>query len=65
MYVGPISSYKFQSTTTPSAHENKTAILSDSDSVWTDVRHMHMSEAIEKLKTDFNKFLQEHAGFKG
>ncbi|KAG6908968.1 hypothetical protein DXG01_002574 [Tephrocybe rancida] len=55
--------YKFQSSV--GAYEDKTATLSDSDSVWTEVRHMHMREAIDKLMADFNKFLQENAVFKG
>ncbi|KAF5315993.1 hypothetical protein D9758_015075 [Tetrapyrgos nigripes] len=55
--------YKFQSSV--GAYEDKTAILSDSDNVWTEVRHMHMREAIDKLMADFNKFLEENAVFKG
>ncbi|KAL0953723.1 hypothetical protein HGRIS_004913 [Hohenbuehelia grisea] len=55
--------YKFQSSI--GAYEDKTATLSDADSVWTDVRHMHMREAIDKLMADFNKFLEDNAGFKG
>lgn len=55
--------YKFQSSV--GAYEDKTAILADSDSVWTEVRHMHMREAIDKLMADFNKFLEENAVFKG
>ncbi|KAI0319969.1 Sec1-like protein [Amylostereum chailletii] len=55
--------YKFQSSI--GAYEDKTAILTDADSVWTEVRHMHMREAIDKLMGDFNKFLQDNAGFKG
>ena len=39
------------------------ARLSDADSVWTDVRHMHMRDAIDKLMADFNGFLKEHGGF--
>ena len=58
-----LCSYKFQ--TEVGKYENQTAILSDTDTVWTQVRHMHMGEAIEKLRNDFNQFLQEHAGFKG
>lgn len=42
-----------------------TAVLSDNDNVYTEVRHMHMREAIDKLIADFNTFLQENAGFKG
>ncbi|KAF8317774.1 Sec1-like snare protein [Cantharellus anzutake] len=60
---GRAYSYKFQ--TAVGKYENQTAVLSDADTVWTQVRHMHMGEAIERLRSDFNQFLQEHAGFKG
>jgi len=40
-------------------------VLSDSDNVWTEVRHMHMREAIDKLMADFNHFLEENAVFQG
>ncbi|KAI5993317.1 Sec1-like protein [Pisolithus albus] len=56
-------SYKFQSSV--GTYEDKVATLSDADSVWTTVRHMHMREAIDKLMADFNKFMEDHAGFKG
>jgi syntaxin-binding protein 1 len=59
----PVASYKFQSSV--GSYEDKTATLSDADSVWTEVRHMHMREVIDKLMSDFNKFMQENAGFKG
>ena len=55
--------YKFQSSL--GAYEDKTAVLSDADSVWTAVRHLHMREAIDKLMLDFNKFLEDNAVFKG
>ncbi|TRM65537.1 Sec1-like protein [Schizophyllum amplum] len=55
--------YKFQSS--KGAYEDKTATLSDADNVWTEVRHMHMREAIDKLMADFNKFVEEHAVFNG
>ncbi|KZT07255.1 Sec1-like protein [Laetiporus sulphureus 93-53] len=55
--------YKFQAA--QGAFENKTAILSDADNVWTELRHMHMREAIDKLMADFNQFMQDNAGFKG
>ena len=58
-----ICRYKFQSSV--GAYEDKTAVLSDTDTVWTDVRHMHMREAIDKLMADFNKFMTDNAGFKG
>ena len=55
--------YKFQ--TAAGTYEDKTATLSDSDTVWTEIRHMHMREAIDKLMADFNQFMQDNAGFKG
>ncbi|KAG7094021.1 hypothetical protein E1B28_007644 [Marasmius oreades] len=55
--------YKFQSSV--GAYEDKTATLSDSDRVWTEVRHMHMREAIDRLMADFNKFLEDNAVFSG
>ncbi|KAJ7070093.1 Sec1-like snare protein [Mycena amicta] len=55
--------YKFQSSV--GAYEDKTATLSDADTVWTEVRHMHMREAIDKLMADFNRFLEENAVFNG
>lgn len=55
--------YKFQ--TAAGTFEDKTATLTDADNVWTEVRHMHMREAIDKLMADFNQFMQDNAGFKG
>ncbi|TFK85671.1 Sec1-like protein [Polyporus arcularius HHB13444] len=54
--------YKFQ---TQLGYEDKAATLSDADNVWTELRHMHMREAIDKLMADFNQFLTDNAGFKG
>ena len=41
------------------------AVLSDADTIWTTVRHLHMRETIDKLMLDFNKFLEDNAVFKG
>lgn len=54
--------YKFQSAN--GVFEDKEAIISDADNVWTEVRHMHVREAIDKLIAEFTKFCQENAGFK-
>ena len=62
-YNKRLNSFKIQSAI--GGYEDQTAVLSDVDTLWTDVRHMHMREAIDKLMSDFNSFLQEHAGFKG
>ncbi|KAF8906192.1 ras opposite [Gymnopilus junonius] len=56
-------SYKFQSSV--GTYEDKVATLSDIDTTWTAVRHLHMREAIDKLMADFNKFLEDNAVFNG
>lgn len=53
--------YQFQSSL--GQYETKEAVFSDADNVWTDVRHLHMREAIEKLMVDFNAFLKENGVF--
>lgn len=55
--------YKFQGAA--GQFEDKIAVLSDADNVWTELRHMHMREAIDKLMADFNQFMQDNAGMKG
>lgn len=59
----PFFRYKFQ--TAVGAFEDKTAIISDADPTWTEIRHMHMADAINKLMADFNQFMVDNAGFKG
>jgi syntaxin-binding protein 1 len=46
------------------AVEQKQALLNEEDPIWTEIRHMHMKEAIDKLMVDFNRFTTEHAGFR-
>lgn len=46
------------------AIEQKEALLNEDDPIWTEIRHMHMKEAIDKLMVDFNRFTNEHAGFR-
>ncbi|CAO1624396.1 unnamed protein product [Parajaminaea phylloscopi] len=41
--------------------EEKDAVLSDEDAVWTGIRHLHIAEAIDRLSRDF----QAHAGEAG
>lgn len=45
--------------------EEKIAELNDADPVWVSVRHLHMKDAIDTLMTNFGKFAQENAGFRG
>ncbi|ROT41835.1 Sec1 family superfamily protein [Sodiomyces alkalinus F11] len=37
--------------------------LTDKDKVWVENRHRHMKDTIEKLMTDFRKFLEAHPHF--
>lgn len=36
------------------------AILNDDDKVWTDVRHMHMKETLDRLIEAFKQYSNEH-----
>lgn len=36
--------------------------LTDADNVWTEVRHMHMKDALDKLIADFRVYAGEHGG---
>lgn len=44
------------------AEEEQEAVLSDSDKVWVEVRHMHMKDALDKLIADFKAYAGEHGG---
>ncbi|WVQ75749.1 hypothetical protein IAR50_005380 [Cryptococcus sp. DSM 104548] len=57
--------YKYKYTNTVGGQEEKVADLNEDDPVWCSVRHLHMKDAIDTLMTDFGKFAQEHAGFRG
>ena len=36
------------------------AILNDDDKVWTDVRHMHMKDALDRLIDGFRQYSSDH-----
>ncbi|CEL61750.1 Protein transport protein sec1 OS=Schizosaccharomyces pombe (strain 972 / ATCC 24843) GN=sec1 PE=3 SV=1 [Rhizoctonia solani AG-1 IB] len=55
--------YKFENSR--GIREEKVATLTETDQVWTSTRHMHLLAANEKLKADFNKFLEDNAVFRG
>lgn len=40
--------------------EDKEAILTEEDIIWTEVRHMHMKDALDKLGADFKAYAGEH-----
>ncbi|KAK4046376.1 syntaxin binding protein 1 [Microbotryomycetes sp. JL201] len=42
------------------ADEEKEAVLSEEDKVWTEVRHMHMKDALDKLIADFKAYAGDH-----
>ncbi len=53
--------YHYRFTNAAGQDERKEATLSDEDSVWCAIRHMHIAEAIAKLSEDF----KHHAGQQG
>ncbi|KAG8998952.1 vacuolar sorting protein VPS33/slp1 [Tulasnella sp. JGI-2019a] len=57
--------YRFKFQTSSGKLEDETVTLSEADTMWTQIRHLHMQESIEKLMKEFNQFLEENAGFRG
>lgn len=55
------SRYNYTFYTSDGQREQKEAVLSDEDNVWTGIRHLHIAEAIDKLTRDF----KQHAGEQG
>ncbi|KAF8309294.1 Sec1-like protein [Clavulina sp. PMI_390] len=55
--------YKFASNNAPGGYEEATAILSEQDALWAQVRHLHIQEAAQKISTDFSQFLEENGVF--
>nr|CDI54695.1 related to syntaxin binding protein 1 [Melanopsichium pennsylvanicum 4] len=53
--------YHYTFRTSDGEREEKDAVLSDEDNVWTGIRHLHIAEAIDKLTKDF----KQHAGEQG
>ncbi|TKY89618.1 hypothetical protein EX895_001403 [Sporisorium graminicola] len=53
--------YHYTFYTSDGEREEKEAVLSDEDNVWTGIRHLHIAEAIDKLTKDF----KQHAGDQG
>lgn len=55
-------SYEFQ-VESGNGKEKVQQNISEQDTAWLGVRHMHMSLAIDKLVQDFNKFTKDNAAF--
>ncbi|KAM0793647.1 hypothetical protein ACM66B_001078 [Microbotryomycetes sp. NB124-2] len=53
-------SYRYSFINSQGAEEEKEAILSEEDKVWTEVRHMHMKDALDKLIADFKAYAGDH-----
>lgn len=53
--------YRYTFYNSDGQREDKDAILSDDDTVWQAIRHLHIVEAIDKLSRDF----KQHAGESG
>ncbi|CAD6581232.1 MAG: vacuolar sorting protein VPS33/slp1 [Tremellales sp. Tagirdzhanova-0007] len=57
--------YQYTYENTVGGKEEKVAELNELDPVWVSVRHLHMKDAIDTLMTNFGKFAQDNAGFRG
>lgn len=57
--------YRYSFENSRGIREDRTAVLSETDQIWTATRHMHLLAANEKLKADFNKFLADNEVFRG
>lgn len=56
--INDIHRYSFRNAAGES--ENREAKLSEEDQVWTELRHMHMKDALEKLVADFKQYASTH-----
>lgn len=54
--------YRYEYRTTEGELEEKEATLSDDDSIWTGIRHLHIAEAIDKLTKEFAQHSGESTG---
>lgn len=54
--------YKYQISNSDRV-ESKEAILAETDSIWAEIRHQHIRDAIDRLMGDFNKFYAENSDF--
>lgn len=52
--------YQYSFRNAQGAMEDKEVLLSEEDSVWKEVRHMHMKDALDKLILDFKNYAGEH-----
>ncbi|KAG5518740.1 hypothetical protein PMAC_002709 [Pneumocystis sp. 'macacae'] len=43
--------------------ETKDVVLEESDSIWAEMRHLHIRDVINKLMEEFNKFYIENSNF--
>jgi len=46
------------------AEEEKDAEIVETDKVWVENRHRHMKDTIDKLMSDFQKFMDKHPNFR-
>ena len=57
------SKYHYTFFTSDGERQEKQAVLSDEDNVWTGIRHLHIAEAIDKLTRDFKQHSGEQGAF--
>ncbi|RVD84154.1 uncharacterized protein DFL_005919 [Arthrobotrys flagrans] len=59
----PIQEEDGKITYTPQSSDPRPMVLSDEDTVWTKVRHKHMTETIQTVMADLDKFIKDHPEF--
>ena len=54
--------YSYEYTQEDGTTKDQESVLSDQDTVYTSIRHMHIAITTEQLIDDFNKFMAENDG---
>ncbi|EWC45368.1 hypothetical protein DRE_00767 [Drechslerella stenobrocha 248] len=61
----PITDENGKVTYAPAAGDGRPMVLNEDDKVWTKVRHMHMTDTINTVMKDLDKFIKDHPEFQG
>ncbi|KAF3924022.1 hypothetical protein ABW21_db0205440 [Orbilia brochopaga] len=59
----PIQNEAGKLTYAPASSDGRPMVLNEDDKVWTKVRHMHMTDTINTVMKDLDKFIKDHPEF--
>ncbi|KAK6332398.1 vacuolar sorting protein VPS33/slp1 [Orbilia brochopaga] len=59
----PIKNDNGKLTYAPASSDGRPMVLNEDDKVWTKVRHMHMTDTINTVMKDLDKFIKDHPEF--